>query len=77
MIKLLALILFLCGLALTIELHLFICLLANDILTFKAMGYCSGMAFRRVGKFFGLVIGVGEYFAENIDSEPRGVEFLF
>lgn len=24
-----------------------------------AMGYCSGMAFRRVGKFFGLVIGVG------------------
>jgi len=23
------------------------------------MGYCSGMAFRRVGKFVGLVIGVG------------------
>mmetsp|Transcript_6132 Transcript_6132/g.14883 ORF Transcript_6132/g.14883 Transcript_6132/m.14883 type:complete len:126 (-) Transcript_6132:1558-1935(-) len=24
-----------------------------------AMGYCSGMAFRRVGKIFGLMIGVG------------------
>jgi len=30
-----------------------------------AMGYCSGMAFRRVGKFMGLVIGVGEYFANS------------
>lgn len=41
------------------------------------MGYCSGMAFRRVGKFFGLVIGVGEYFAEILIVDLEILNFLF
>ncbi len=32
------------------------------------MGYCSGMAFRKVGKFVGFVIGCGEYRRKIINN---------
>lgn len=41
------------------------------------MGYCSGMAFRKVGRGVGLVAGVGEWRVDWLVGFRSFVKFLF